>query len=123
MFGISRLEFYGVAAAVIIAIAISYAYLWENSIKKAALAEFNNQQLQQQVKDQQDYIAKMNEVNILQKKSIEDLKSENAKLSGKLADLNKYLDSEAAKQSDKDSSEVLKKTLGEIINSDKESTR
>lgn len=115
MFNISKLEFYGVITAIIIAVAVSYGFMWESSIKKAALEEFNRKQLEQQIKDQQEYIQKMTEVNNIQKQALDDLQKQNIQLKTKVEDLNKYLDSKEVRKNAKPSSDVIKKTLEGII--------
>jgi uncharacterized protein YktB (UPF0637 family) len=114
MFGLNKLEFYGALSAIIIVVLISFGLMWENSIKKQATLEFNNAQLQQNLKDEHDYNIKLTEVNKIQEKSLDQLKKENDALALRFKKINDYLKSDVVKKNDTKSSDVLKETIKQL---------
>ena len=88
--------------------------VWKHSIQNQALLEFNNKQLEQVVADQKKFNDLMTSLNAVQKKISDDLASKNQALDEKLNGIEGYLTSAEAKKSDRDASEVLKKTIEEL---------
>lgn len=114
MFGYNKYIVYGVLALIATAVITTYVLMWKHSIRQQALLEFNNKQLEQVVKDQQTFIKNMQEIQSLQKKTIDDINIKNAELQSKLNGIETYLDSDAAVNDSKESSDVLKKTIQEL---------
>lgn len=91
-------------------------YTWKSSIKKQALMEYNQKQLEQLLEDKEEYIriqkALVEEQEIEKKK----LTEENEKLNIKINEINDFLDSVEAKKADRPSSIILKRTIENLKN-------
>jgi hypothetical protein len=86
-------------------------FSWVSAIKHEALVEFNQKQIEQTAKDQQEFINKQKEIFITQQNSIQQLVEQNSRLTDKINNINTFLNSDAAKKSDRPSSDVLKRTF------------
>jgi uncharacterized protein YoxC len=113
MFGLNKFTIYGIVAAVSISIFATFVIMWRNSIRQQALLEANNRQLTQLVKDQEEFIKKMDEVYQIQRESIESINKKNEELRTQLSGLEVYLSSDSV-QGNRASSEVLRETIKQL---------
>ena len=86
-------------------------YIWKSSIEEAALAEAKIVELQKELTLQETYINDLTELNKESNKLIAEMKDKNSYLNDTLKDLDVYLDTH---KDDKESSEVLKRTIREL---------
>ena len=113
MFGLNKFTIYGIIIAVSISIFTTFVLMWKQSIRQQALLEANNRQLTQIVKDQEQFIKKMNEIYQIQKDSIESINKKNEELRNQLSSLEVYLSSDTI-QGNRASSEVLRETIKQL---------
>ena len=89
-------------------------YSWRKGIERAALDEYNQKQLEQYIKDQEEFRKKMEDIKTeqdeLRKKNEEDKKEFDVKID-KARD---YVNSEEAKKSDRPASVILKETIKKL---------
>ncbi len=111
---IGRMVGMGVGALLLVGVLLGLYKLHNDSIRREALAVYNRTQLEQLLKDQRDFISKMNELSELQKRTIADLQKQNDMLNTKLSVVDTYLSSQEARNADKPSSEVLKNTIRQL---------
>lgn len=111
---IGRMVGMGVGALLLVGVLLGLYKLHNDSIRREALAVYNRTQLKQLLKDQRDFISKMNELSELQKRTIADLQKQNDMLNTKLGVVDTYLSSQEARNADKPSSEVLKNTIRQL---------
>lgn len=91
MFGLNKITLY-VIGALIIASAITGTYIvWKNGIEQAAVLEFNRQQLEQNVRDQAEYIRRQEEIAEQQRKAAADLADQNRRLQGRVNSINQMI--------------------------------
>ena len=86
-------------------------YIWKSSIEEATLAEAKIVELQKELALQETYINDLTELNKESNKLIAEMKDKNAYLDKTLKGLDVYLDTH---KDDKESSEVLKRTIREL---------
>ena len=86
-------------------------YIWKSSIEEAALAEAKIVELQKELALQETYINDLTELNKESNKLIAEMKNKNTYLNETLKGLDVYLDTH---KDDKESSEVLKRTIREL---------
>ena len=114
MFGLlglgSKIQIY-IAAAIAIA---GIYFFWKHNIEQQALMEYNQRQLEQVVKDQQEFQQKMHEVENKQRSIESDLAAQNEVVNNNLRNLNDYLNSADAKKVDVPSSTILKNTVKQL---------
>jgi len=82
--------------------------------KQSALQQYNINQLQQNVKDKDLYIQKMEEINKSKNKIVSDLYVERDKLEQKLKEIESSIDIEVGKGNDRPSSNILKETIRKL---------
>jgi uncharacterized coiled-coil protein SlyX len=96
---------------VIAVIAGGGIYIWKSSIEEATLAEARIVELQKELALQETYINDLTELNKESNKLIAEMKDKNSYLNDTLKGLDVYLDTH---KDDKESSEVLKRTIREL---------
>jgi len=111
MFGLNKYILYAILTGIAIAIISTYVIMWKSGIRKQALLEFNNQQLQQTISDQELYITNMKLLNESQNAILDNIKKQNESMSKQLADIEDYLNSEEAKKNDRPASPIIKETI------------
>jgi hypothetical protein len=86
-------------------------YVWKNSVEEAAVAQIKIQQLETELKAQQQLVEDLTAINKESNEIIADLKDKEVTLNERLAGLSEYLKTH---KDDKESSEVLKRTFKEL---------
>lgn len=105
---------YAIIAAVALIAIGTYIWSWEESIKREALLQFNNQQLEQTIQEQTKVMSDLRAINANQKKIIDDMNARNDELETQLKALEEYLASDEGKKDDRPSSNTLKRTVKEL---------
>jgi len=100
-----------ILSALITAVLSGGYFFWKNSVEQEALNRVKVLQLEQQVKEQQEYIKDIEALNKDSNEIITNLKNKENDLNTKLRNLESYLDNN---KDDKESSEVLKRTFREL---------
>ena len=107
-----RIIAFVVASGLLGSILFQFYQVYVDSIKKQALIDWNQRQTEQVIKDQQDLIHKMDEIQKLQDTVFQSVKQlQDEKLDEKINTIKEYLKSVAAKKNNRPSSEVLKETI------------
>lgn len=114
MLGLNKVTFYIIVFTLVIGSLTATYYSWKWSIEKQALLEFNQKQIEQNLKDQKDFMAKQKEIVEQQHQVTQKLIEKNAQLNVQAANINKYLNSQEARQSNRASSDILKKTIEQL---------
>jgi len=94
-------------------------YMWKKSIRQEALFMYNQKQLEQTIIDQEKFIKLQTIARINAERALKNLESQNQKLIEQLDSINEYLDSSEAKESDRPSSVVIKRTIEQLIKNSK----
>jgi len=97
--------------------AISLYYLWKRDVERQALLEFNQKQMEQSLKDQQEFLRNQEIISKAQQEATQDLLIENQKITRKLGSVSTYLNSADAKSNDRPASDILKKTIEQLSKS------
>ena len=116
MFGlnINKYIVYIIIAGLSIAGIIGYLAIWRHNIRQQAMLEFNNKQLEQVVKDQQNVIKQLKDIENIQQNVVDSLNKNNEDLNNRLSNLETYLNSDEANKDSRPSSKVLKNTIKEL---------
>lgn len=88
--------------------------MWKASIRKEALLEFNNKQLEQIIKDQEKNISDLNNIHQITNKVLEELRTRNEVLEKQVGVLETYLNSTEVQKSDRLSSDILNETIKQL---------
>lgn len=89
-------------------------YGWKRSVEQQALMEFNQKQMEQTLRDQQEFMKKQKVIADQQASAAAEMAEQNRKLSQKISSVGSYLNSADAKSQDRPSSEVLKRTIRQL---------
>ena len=112
MFG--RLQLYIVIGIFLFGALTAGYYQWRKGIEREALLEYNQHQLEQNIKDQEAIKQKLEDINNKQKQ-IEAENAESKKVfKDKIDNINTDLNSKETAAADKASSDVLKKTVSKL---------
>jgi hypothetical protein len=111
MFGLNKITIYIILAVMFFGSLTATYFSWKSAIRHQALLEFNQQQIEETAKNQQEFMKAQKEIFANQQTSIQQLLDQNNRLSDKINGINTFLSSDAAKKSDRPSSDVLKRTF------------
>lgn len=89
-------------------------YVWKRDIETRALLEYNQRQLEETVRIQQEYIKKQAELEEIQRSLSRRLAEENRTLQNRIRTIQNNLNSPQAAASDRPASDVLKRTVEQL---------
>ena len=112
MFG--RLQLYIFIGILVFGSLTAGYYQWRKGIEREALLEYNQKQLEQTVKDNEEYQRKLKEIQDNQQVIIQKNDEDKRNFEAKMKDASIYLDASDTKKLDRPSSEVLKKTVNKL---------
>lgn len=112
MFG--RLQLYAIIAVVGFALLTGIYYSWRKGIERQALLEFNQRQLEQTLKDQEEFRRKMKEIQQSQEDLIRKNEEDKKAFESQIENVRGYIDSEEVKKIDRPASPILKETIRKL---------
>jgi hypothetical protein len=112
MFG--RLQIIIVGSILLMGILSGIYYSWRSSIQRAALLEYNQKQLEQTIKDQEEFRLKMQAIQKNQEELIKKNKEDRKVFDDKMTNARNNIESDEAKKEDRPASEVLKQTVKKL---------
>lgn len=68
----------------------------DSQVKKEALYQYNQKQLEQTVKDQADQLDRLNQINNEQQKTVDDVNTKNNAVSQKTSEIENYINNQTA---------------------------
>ena len=107
---VSRNFIYGLIAAIVATVIGIFIHNYNETIRQAAIAEYNLKQAQQTVLDQQKYIEQMEAINKDRSKMVIELQKRKEYVDQKLIEIEKQLMNNP-KAINKDASDLLKETI------------
>ena len=110
---VSRNFIYGLVAAVLATIVGIFIHNYNETIRQAALAEYNLKQAQQTINDQNKFIEEMQNINKDKEKIVNDLIKQRESVEQSLKDIEERIRSNP-KSADREASDLLKQTIKEL---------
>jgi hypothetical protein len=110
---VSRNFIYGLVAAVLATIVGIFIHNYNETIRQAALAEYNLKQAQQTISDQNKFIEEMQNINKDKEKIVNDLIKQRESVEQSLKDIEERIRSNP-KSADREASDLLKQTIKEL---------
>jgi len=95
---LEMIALFGIIGVILMVLSILFYFTWKSTISQAALSDWNKKQLEIVVKGQQEFMAKLEETNKLQRLVVAELAKKNSDLSDRLEELKKELDSPEIKK-------------------------
>jgi uncharacterized protein HemX len=109
-----KIPLYLSIGAFVIGLLTTVYFGWKRQVEQQALLEFNQRQLEQVIRDQQQFVEKMRRVEQSQKEIEGELAKQNAEVDNALKNIDAYLLSPEARGADRPSSLVLKNTVNQL---------
>lgn len=103
----------GLGFAVLVAIYIGIK-IHDSNIKSLALQEFNKAQLEETLKNQKEYIDKLNRIEEAQISISKEMSLQKSKLTSSLSDIEVYLSSPKIRASSKQVSPIIQYTINRL---------
>ena len=110
---VSRNFIYGLVAAVIATVIGIFIHNYNETIRQAALAEYNLKQAQQTINDQNKFIEEMQRINKDKEKIVSDLINQRESVEQSLKDIEERI-RKNPKSADREASDLLKQTIKEL---------
>jgi len=114
MFGLSKITVYVFIALFSLGTITTTYYVWKRNIQREALLEFNRAQMEQNAKDQAEFMRQQQEISERQAAAARALAEQNEALNRRMSGIDRYLNSSQAQ--DRPASEVLKQTIDRLRN-------
>jgi esterase/lipase len=114
LLGINRLWLYiGLAVFAVVSITTTY-YVWKSSIERAALLEYNQAQLEQSRKEQEEFRLRQEALEEQQREATRALLEQNRQVQDRINSIQSGLNLPAAAASDRPASDILKRTIEQL---------
>lgn len=114
MFGLDRIGIYAIGALLAAGVIFGIYYTWKSNIERTALLEYNQKQLEQAIKDQNELKRKIQLLEGIQVAIIKQTDEDRKLYEDKMKSVDEYLQSLDARKADRPSSSVLKNTIKQL---------
>ena len=114
LLGFSKLWLYAALAMMAVGAVTGTYYIWKSSIERAALMEFNQKQLEQTLKDQEEFRRRQEALEEQQREATRALLEQNRDVQNRIQSIQGNLNSPAAAASDRPASDILKRTVEQL---------
>ena len=112
--GINRLWLYAALAVMAFTAVTGTYYIWKSSIERAALMEFNQKQLEQTLKEQEEFRRRQEALEEQQREATRALLEQNRDVQNRIQSIQGNLNSPAAAATDRPASDILRRTVEQL---------
>ena len=114
LLGINRLWLYLAIGALALGVATTTYYIWKSSVERVALLEYNQAQLEQSRKDQEEFRRRQEALEEQQREATRALLEQNRQVQDRITSIQIDLNAPAAVASDRPASDILKRTVEQL---------
>lgn len=114
LLGLNKLWLYAALAVVAFTAVTGTYYIWKSSIEQAALMEFNQKQLEQTLKEQEEFRRRQEALEEQQREATRALLEQNRDVQNRIQSIQGNLNSPAAVASDRPASDILRRTVEQL---------
>ena len=114
LLGLDKKMIYIGAALLVIMFLVTGYYIWKRDVEYRALMQYNMNQMQQIVRDQQEFTRQQTALFNEQQRLTRELLTRNEELQRRTERINEYLSSPQAQRADRQSSEVIRETINQL---------
>lgn len=107
-----KIQMYIIIGVVLLASTLTIYYFWKKDIERQALLEYNQRQIEQNIKDQEDLKKKIEAIRTIQDEFIKRDLEEKKDLDDRINNIMRGIDSDS--ETDKPASIILRKTIDEL---------
>lgn len=112
--GINKLWLYLAVGVITVGLGLGGYYLWKSSIEQKALLEYNIKQLEQTVRDQEEFRRRQAALEDQQRQAARALEEQNRALTGRVQSIQRTLNSPESVAADRPASDILKQTIDQL---------
>jgi uncharacterized protein YlxW (UPF0749 family) len=116
MLGINKIWVYVGIGVLVLSIVGGTYLVWKRGIEQAALLKFNQDQLEQTIKDQEVFRQRQQELEEHQRVISRQLQDENRRLRSRVENIQTILNSTEMSANDRPASDILRRTIEELRN-------
>ena len=110
MFGLNKITIYIVGCILLAGAITTTYYVWKRGIEQAALMDFNRQQLEQNARDQAEFINRQEELAVQQRRAAAELAEQNRRLQTRVNSINMMIN----QAEDSPASDVIRRTIDRL---------
>lgn len=110
MFGLDRITLYVVGAVLLAGTVTATYYVWKHGVEQAALMDFNRRQLEQNARDQAEFIRRQEEVAEQQRRAAAELVEQNRRLQSRVNSINQMLN----QAEDSPAPDIIRRTIDSL---------
>lgn len=110
MFGLDRVTIYIVGALLLTGTVTTTYYVWKRGVEQAAMMEFNRQQLEQNARDQAEFIRRQEEVAEQQRRAAAELAEQNRRLQSRVNSINQMIN----QAEDSPAPDIIRRTIDRL---------
>jgi uncharacterized protein HemX len=114
LLGINKYWLYVAIAVFALGAATTTYYIWKSSVERAALMEFNRAQLEQAVKDQEEFRRRQEALEEQQREATRALLEQNRDVQRRIQSIQGNLNSPEAAAFDRPASDILRRTIEQL---------
>lgn len=114
LLGIKKIWLYVAIGTIAFATVTGIYFVWKHNVEQQALLYFNQQQLEQTVRDQEEFRQRQETIEEQQRQSARDLANENRRLRTRVQVIQDILNSPETSASDRPASNILKQTVEQL---------
>lgn len=110
MFGLDRITIYIIGALFLVGAMTTTYYVWKRGVEQAAMMEFNRQQLEQNARDQAEFMRRQEEVAEQQRRAAAELAEQNRRIHQRVNSINQMIN----QSEDSPAPEIIKRTIDRL---------
>lgn len=107
MFGLNKVTLYIIGAVLLASAVTTIYYVWKHNVEQTALMEFNRQQLEQNARDQAEFIRRQGELAEQQRQAAAELAEQNRRLQSRVNSINQMIN----QAEDSPAADVIRRTM------------
>lgn len=111
---LGRIQIYVIGSIILFVVLTGIYYSWRKSIEREALLEYNQKQIEQNIKDQEELHKKMEAVKQQQEEILRKNEEDKKAFEYKINEAIDFVNSEEMRKSDRPASKVLKETVKKL---------
>lgn len=107
LLGINKIAAYAIGGALLIGVVGTTYYVWKRGVESAALMEYNQRQLEQNARDQSEFMRRQEELAEQQRAAARELAEQNRRLQSRVNSINQMLN----QAEDSPAPDVIRRTI------------
>lgn len=107
LLGLNKVVAYAIGAVLLLGAVGTTYYVWKRGVENAALMEYNQRQLEQNARDQAEFMRRQEELAEQQRRAARELAEQNRRLQSRVNSINQML----SQEEDSPAPDVIRRTI------------